>query len=63
MEDEELTKLGETSILKQIGINALLSTVKFSSWFLEVRTISQQYDLPDPLILLQSPSTKDTWKN
>ena len=57
-----LARLGENSILHQIGRKVLLSTVKSRSWFLQVRTISQQYDLPDPLLILQSPPAKETWK-
>ena len=32
------------------------------SWFLEIRTLSLQYGLPHPLVLLQSPPSKDHFK-
>ena len=59
-----LARLGSSSILQQIGRQVLLSNrkVKGKSWFLQVRSASLQYDLPDPLMILQSPPTKESWK-
>ena len=56
-----LARLGEHSLLQQHGRNVLLS-VKSRSWFHQIRLIAQQYGLPDPLLILQTPPTKDTWK-
>ena len=56
-----LARLGESSPLQVVGRQVLLSN-KGKSWFLEVRSISQQYGLPDPLLILQSPPSKDSWK-
>ena len=56
-----LARLGESSILQQHGRQVLLKT-KSRSWFHEIRSICQQYDLPDPLLTLQSPPSKDPWK-
>ena len=59
-----LARLGETSPLQVKGRQVLLSQNPSASksWFLEVRTISQQYGLRDPLLVLQSPPTKESWK-
>ena len=56
-----LARLGENSILQQLGRDVLLS-VKSRSWFHGIRSICQQYDLPDPLLTLQTPPGKETWK-
>ena len=57
-----LARLGEESILQQIGRQVLLSkSIKVKSWFSQVRGISQQYTLPDPLLVLQSPFRKESW--
>jgi hypothetical protein len=60
-----LARQGEESILQQVGRQALMYSGKGShrSWFLQLRTISQQYGLPDPLLTLQSPPTKQSWKS
>ena len=52
-----------SSILQQIGRRTLLSDhcSKFS-WFEKVRAITQLYLLPDPLLLLQNPPSKEYWK-
>ena len=57
-----LARLGSESILQQVGREVLLSDGKGKSWFLQIRTITQQYDLPDPLMILQSPPSKESWK-
>jgi hypothetical protein len=48
-----MARLGKTSMLEKIERKVHLSTIKSRSWFLEVKTISQQYDLPDPLLILK----------
>jgi hypothetical protein len=60
-----LARLGADSILQQLGRQALMFTGRGcgKSWFIQLRTITQQYGLPDPLLTLQSPPTKQTWKN
>ena len=52
------------NILNRIARHAL-TTFKDSSksWFIEVRKLCQQYDLPDPLILLDCPQSKETSKS
>ena len=57
-----LARLGADSVLQQLGRAALLLTVKCKSWFQQVRTITQQYSLPDPLEILHSPPSKESWK-
>ena len=59
-----LARLGEESILQQLGRQALMFSGRGSgkSWFIQLRTITQQYGLPDPLLTLQSPPSKQTWK-
>ena len=57
-----LARLGTESILQQVGRQVLLSDGKGKSWFLQVRAITQQYGLPDPLMILQSPPSKESWK-
>ena len=57
-----IARLGPESILQQIGRQVLLSAGKGKSWFLQTRTICQQYGLTDPLLVLQSPSSKESWK-
>ena len=56
-----LVRLGEHSILQKHDRNVLLS-VKSRSWFHHIRLIAQQYNLPDPLFILQTPPTKEAWK-
>ena len=41
----------------------LLSNSPGKSWFTQIRSICQEYGLQDPLINLQSPSSKDSWKS
>jgi hypothetical protein len=57
-----IARLGENSILQQLGRQVLLSNGRGKSWFLQVRTISEQYNLPDPLLVLQTPPSKHSWK-
>ena len=39
-----------------------MSDGRGKSWFLGIRAICQQYGLPDPLQVIQSPPSKDSWK-
>ena len=57
-----LARLGSNSTLQLIGREVLLASEKSKSWFLTVRSLCQQYGLPDPLNILQSPPTKEYWK-
>jgi hypothetical protein len=57
-----LARLGPDSILQQVGRQVLLSNGRGKSWFLEMRIICQQYALPDPLLVLQSQPSKESWK-
>ena len=56
-------RLGPSNILNRIGRHALLTAVNLHSWFIQVRRISAQYQLPDPLLVLQLPPTKAKWKS
>ena len=52
-----------SSVLQQIGRKELLSEhCNKYSWFQKVRAITQLYLLSDPLLLLQNPPTKESWK-
>ena len=57
-----LARKGKESLLVKIGTVVLLSASETKSWFNHVRRISVDYDLPDPLLILQSPPSKDAWK-
>ena len=61
-----IARLGPDSILQQHGRHVLLNASQnssCSSWFITIRSISQQYSLPDPLIVMQSPPTQYHWKS
>ena len=58
-----LARLGEDSILHKLGKQILLSNGKGKSWFHNVRSVSTQYGLTYPLLVLQSPPTKQLWKS
>ena len=58
-----IARLGPKNILHQHGVQVLLSTRPVKSWFTLVRSLCQQYNLPDPLLILQSPSSKESWKS
>ena len=48
---------------KQTEIDMLVLDKNLSwLWFETVRLLSQQYGLPDPLLILQSPPTHYYWK-
>ena len=57
-----IARQGDNSLLQKVGRQVLLSASKCKSWFTQLRSLSQQYGLPDPLLVLQSPTSKQTWK-
>ena len=60
-----ISRLGPDNILNIHGRHVLLNVEKNNiswSWFASTRLLSQQYDLPDPLLVLQSPPTHCYWK-
>ena len=58
-----ISRLKSTSILQQIGRNILLMATPIKkSWFSKIRDITYQYSLPDPLLILQEPKSKESWK-
>ena len=58
-----IARLGENSVLQQLGMQTLLAGDNKRSWFRQVREICQQYGLPHPLLVLQSPLSKLCWKS
>jgi hypothetical protein len=55
----------EDNILHKHGHHILLNPENnnvSNSWFTEVRSISNKYDLPDPLLVLQKPPGISYWK-
>ena len=57
-----IARLSASSILHNIGTSTLLSSKKEKSWFQQIRDLSCQYGMPDPLAVLQSPADKEYWK-
>ena len=58
-----ISRSDPSSILQQIGRKILLSVpCNKKSWFIYLRSITNLYLLPDPLLLLQSPMSKSEWK-
>ena len=57
-----IAHLGRDNILHQHGCQVLLSNSPGKSWFSTLRSICKDYGLPDPLLVLQSPPSKDSWK-
>ena len=60
-----IARLGPENILHQHGRHVLLNPDKKTlrwSWFATIRLLSQQYGLPDRLLILQSPPTHFYWK-
>ena len=55
-------RLGREGILFRIGCNALSNPVSNKSWFISARLVTQQYGLPDPLLVLQQPDSSLKWK-
>ena len=59
-----ITRLGAGNILFKHGWNVLTATSPCNhSWFCEMRELSQQYSLPDPLTILASPPLKQQFKS
>ena len=58
-----IARLGPGNILHQHGVQVLLSTKPLKSWFNSIRSICHQYKLKDPLLILQSPPSKLSWKS
>ena len=61
-----IARLGPENILHQHGRHVLLNlgtSLGGKSWFAEIRSVCQQYCLPDPLLTLQSPPTHYHWKS
>ena len=55
-----IARLGPSNILNQHGLHILLNQDNMNiskSWYAGVRSICMQYNLPDPLLVLQSPPT------
>ena len=60
-----ISRLGPSNILHQHGSHVLLNPNGdnvTNSWFANCRIVSQQYALPDPLLILQSPPKHLYWK-
>ena len=57
-----IARLGPNNVLHQHGVQVLLSARQGKSWFSNLRSICQEYGLPDPLLTLQSPPSKLSWK-
>ena len=57
-----IARLGSCNILFQHGWSTLLSDDSSFSWFHQIRLLSQQYSLPDPLYTLANPLPKATYK-
>ena len=61
-----IARLGPDNILNQHGRHVLLNLgtgMASKSWFASIRSLCQQYSLPDPLLVLQSPPTHYYWKS
>ena len=61
-----IARLGSDHILHQHGRHTLLNDDKNNinrSWFANIRSLCQQYNLPDPVLVLQSPPTHSYWKS
>ena len=55
-------RLGPNHILHRLGCSVLANAKPSSrSWFLQVRSLTLQYSLPDPLSILSSPPTKSSF--
>ena len=60
-----IARLGPNHILHQHGRHTLLNDDRINtnkSWFANTRSLCQQYNLPDPLLVLQSPPSHPYWK-
>ena len=59
-----IARLGSDSIMYKHGMNVLTSgTASPKSWFLKVKTLCHQYDLPDPIRVLLSQPSKEQFKS
>ena len=61
-----IARLGRDHILNKHGMEILLSSspeCTSKSWFLSLRPLAHKYDLPDPLLILQSPPSHYHWKS
>ena len=59
-----IARLGPSHILHQHGYSVLNSPKPpKNSWFYQMKTICQQYSLPDPILELKNPSTKTSFKS
>ena len=54
--------LGPSNTLYQHGVHVLHHCIK-NSWFTQVRELSNQYSLPDPLQIMTSPPPKSAFKS
>ena len=57
-----IARLGQGSILNKIGRHMLLTAQNRQSWFIQMRSVTQKYALPDPLLILQQEPSKGSWK-
>ena len=57
-----LARQGSDTILQKVGRNSLQSYRNGKSWFIQLRQVCDLYNLPDPLLVLQSPPSKYSWK-
>ena len=58
-----ISRLGPSNILFQLGWSILTSSEQSSkSWFHQIKEISDQYSLPDPLNILANPPPKNSLK-
>ena len=59
-----ISRLGHSNILHRVAIQALSTPENYkNSWFLKVKDICYQYCLPDPLTILSSPPSHNSYKN
>ena len=57
-----IARIGPKGILGRMGRQALLSANSPRSWFHGVRRLCDQYGLQDPLLVLQAPDSRQSWK-
>ena len=59
-----ISRLGHSNILHRVATQALSTPGNYkNSWFLKVKDICAQYCLPDPLTILSSPPSHNSYKN
>ena len=54
--------LPEHAIEKQIAHRQIAISAKSASWFIEIKKLTWQYDLPDINLLLENPIQMEAWK-